>query len=836
MMDFLKDLLDRLINPRSRLERLGSLRHLPEGAAPAGARGRARFRDVVFNAPLMVGMLVCLALFLLVLFGPVWAPQNPYVSAQHIVPHYDVQRKETIQPPLYPSPEYPLGTDRWGNDLLSMLMHGARNTLVACSFVTMVRVLLGLTLGGIAGWNEGRPADQIVMGVSGVITSVPTLISSIILIYALDIRKGLPVFILALSAIGWTEIAQYIRGEFLVLRNKPYIEGARASGLDGLAIAVRHVLPNVLPQLLVITFLEMGAVMMLLGELGFVGVYIGGGSRISIETDPFVYETRTLIEIPEWGAMLADGYRWLRSRPFVIMPPAIAFFVSVLGFNSLGEGLRHLVERKSLDTAFLLRKRMLLAVAGLALATVFIINNTGPAPWFAKVASAFDGDQAYEHVRALAAMGGRGVGQRGALDAAAYIAARFQEYGLEPGWKNSSYDYPLDVRLVRPAAQPYLALLADGQPARVFRHQLDFGFVTQGHGGSGDVQAPLTFVGFWPDERGHDRESFRGLDLRGRIVILLEGNAPPDFAVEAMIRGARGILWIVGEGETDIRSQFRIADQESLRSPSLPIFRVRSAAADAILGQAGVSLADLYAQNGAWDRSGPGWFTRELPVTVRMSLSLGEVEDVEIPCVLGYMPGSDYDLAGELVVVFASYDGLGTDADGTVFPGANHNASSIGVMLEIARLWNEQGLDARRSVLFVAWGGGQLDGPGAEAFLQDSTHFRHLPAAVRNKPTLLFQLDRLGAGGQDLLIHSRSNPRLAALVEGTAGESGVSVRREEFAQELVGRGISWVYLAWSGDRVPLDQDTIARIEPEKLQAVGEPLALALTTVIRQTTY
>jgi ABC-type dipeptide/oligopeptide/nickel transport system permease subunit len=241
-----------------------------------------------------------------------------------------------------------------------------------------------------------------VMGAVGVITSLPVLISSILLIYALDIRKGLPVFIVALSVIGWTEIAQYIRSEFLVLRKRPFIEGAHAVGLGGLGIAVRHVLPNILPQLLVIACLEMGAVMMLLGGLGFVGVFIGGGSRISIETDPFTFEFRTLVEIPEWGAMLADGFRWLRSRPFVVVPPAVAFFVSVVGFNALGEGLRQLIEKGGVSTAFLLRKRMLLVVAGLVWATVFIIRNTGPAPWFARVAQAFNGDLAYEHVKVLA--------------------------------------------------------------------------------------------------------------------------------------------------------------------------------------------------------------------------------------------------------------------------------------------------------------------------------------------------------------------------------------------------------------------------------------------------
>ncbi len=835
-MASLKRLLYRLLDPRSDLKdvRFGE-------APPARTRGRLALSDVLLNGPLVSGGLIVLVLFLLVLFGPVWAPENPYVSGQHIVPHYDVKLGETIRPPLPPSSDYPLGTDRWGNDLLSLLMHGARNTLIACAFITMVRVLLGLALGAVAGWNEERLSDRVVMGLIGVMTSVPTLISSMILIYALDIRRGLPVFIVALAAVGWTEIAQYIRSEFLILRKAPYIEGARTVGLNGFAIAVRHVLPNIVPQLLVITFLEMAAVMMLLGELGFVGVYIGGGSRISVETDPFVFEFRTLIEVPEWGAMLADGYRWLRSRPFVIMPPAVAFFVSVLGFNALGEGLRRLVEKNSLNTAFLTRKWMLLVAGALVLATVFILNNTGPAPWFAKVASAFSGDLAYEHVGTLAGMEGRGAGQPGGLRAADYIADRFQAYGLEPSWRGASYVYPLPVRLVRPVAQPRLELVdQDGAVVQSWRHQVDFGFLTDGHGGSGQAESSLTLVGFPGGARGLEWESFKGLDLQGRVVLLREGYAPHDFATEAQIRGAQGVLWVVREGGDAVRSQIRVDGRETLLLPQIPTFRIQPMVADALLAGESATLAALLDDRSGADQSGPGWFVRDLGVTVRMSLSLGDPQEVTLPCVLGYKPGSDFDLAGELIVLLASYDGLGIDPDGTVYPAANDNASGVAVLLELARLWNDQNLDARRSVLFVAWGAGWLDGTDDEAFLRNQTNLRFLPALTPNRPEAVIQLEGVGAGEDALFLHPQSSPRLVELFTETAAQVGVPVVLERDqplrADDFVTRKVASVYLGRGGGYAPPDADDLQRVEADKLGSVGEVLALALTQMVRQTRY
>ena len=117
-MDFFKNLLGQVLNPRSRLERL--YRSEPQAGTGAGdsvpmfTRGRLRPRHIVLNFPLMIGTVLVIGLFLLAVFGPLWAPRNPYIASEHIVPHYDFQQDEYVQPPLPPSAEYPLGTDRWG--------------------------------------------------------------------------------------------------------------------------------------------------------------------------------------------------------------------------------------------------------------------------------------------------------------------------------------------------------------------------------------------------------------------------------------------------------------------------------------------------------------------------------------------------------------------------------------------------------------------------------------------------------------------------------------------------------------------------------------------------
>jgi hypothetical protein len=285
----------------------------------------------------------------------------------------------------------------------------------------------------------------------------------------------------------------------------------------------------------------------------------------------------------------------------------------------------------------------------------------------------------------------------------------------------------------------------------------------------------------------------------------------------------------------------------------MPIFRIRPSVARAMLEPDGMVLtADgqsiLLGQSARTEQSGPGWFTVDMSAIVRMSLTLGAPQDLEIPCVMGFQPGSDFELATELVVLFASYDGLGTDPDGTVFPAVNHNASGVGMLLEIARVWQEQDLDVRRSVLFVAWGGSQLDNSGAEALFKNSGNFSFLlPSSQypRFDPLLVFQPDYIGAGGEKLFIHPASHRQLSGLVEETAQELGIPVVydlddewSEAVEAEAVISGLNtpWVYFTWADAQVAPDEDQLQRVEAEKLQKMGEAFALALTRIVREAEY
>ena len=774
------------------------------------------------NAPLVVGGLIVFALFLIVLFGPLLAPENPYLAGQRVSMIID---GNYTTPPFPPMEDLPLGTDQWGRDILSMLLYGTRNTLVAGLFISMARILLGFALGMLAGWNEGGLWDSVVMSLVELTAALPALLTGMILILALGIQRGITVFIVALCFVGWAEIAQYVRSEFMIIRRKPFVDGARIIGLDALGIAIRHILPNLLPSLVIIAVLEMGAVLMILGELGFVGVFMGGGTWVQVGDTTVA----NIPDIPEWGAMMAGVRQFARSKTWMVLYPAMAFFAAVLGFNLLGEGLRRIVQRRGVSTSFILSKRMVLVIAAVSLATAYIVTHVGPAPSYAGLAQHFDGQGAFSHLVALTSSEteGRQAGTQGAEIAAAYISERFTEYGLKPIKFGLEFRLPWTTQVVAPVTQPVLAVLDEAQGVvQSFGHRTDFGVDINGHGGSGDLTAPVT-VCYFPRTPHSDRE-FKGLDLRGHIVLYLADNAPPGFEVEASIRGAVGLLIV----DDDITPRLQIADpnRDYLRRPQLPVLRILPATADAMLAPDGLTVEQLIQETGEPEDDHSTWKTIELSHRVHMSVALSPVSMITTDNVLGLLEGSDATLNKELVLVAAHYDSPGWQPDGAVLEGANSGASGVATMLEILSLWRARAFQPRRTMVFAAWAGGEWEHSGAHQYLEQYARYsaRYTVAVIN--------LDGLGRGGEKLLAAGSSE--LVDLLLRSAQSSGVSAEQGETRYFPYQRAFTEAELTigWSDAFLPSSQDTVDTISASKLAEAGQAINLALITISREYDY
>ncbi len=217
-----------------------------------------------------------------------------------------------------PSRGHPLGTDNLGRDLLARLVYGARlSALVAVSSVGGA-VLIGVTLGLVAGYY-GRWADAVIMRVVDIFHAFPAILLALALVAVLG--AGVSSVVIALVLVFWTQYARVIRAATLAEREKAYVEAARALGAGDLRVIRRHILPNVLSPVIILATLGMGAAVVAESALSFLGMGVQPPA-------------------PSWGWTLAFGTRYLRDAPHIATFSGLAIMTTVLGFNLLGDGIR----------------------------------------------------------------------------------------------------------------------------------------------------------------------------------------------------------------------------------------------------------------------------------------------------------------------------------------------------------------------------------------------------------------------------------------------------------------------------------------------------------------
>ncbi|HSM72788.1 MAG TPA: ABC transporter permease subunit [Anaerolineales bacterium] len=719
------------------------------------------WRQVLSYPPLVLGILIVSGLILVIWFAPQWSSYDPYLITQTLRPYYDATLKKMVTPPFPISPTNPLGTDQWGNDLLSLVLYGARVTLIAGLYITLTRILLGTILGLVAGWHEGSFADKSINGVGTVMGSVPVLLSSIVLIYALDIYKGLWVFVVALSLIGWFETAQLVRGEVLRIKRTDYVEAAGAIGLNNLQIVIRHVLPNVTAYLIVIAVLEMGAVLLLLAELAFLGVIIGGGTRYN--DDPFSSRVILLREVPEWGAMVAQGVRYIRSYPAMVLVPGFAYFISIAGVNALGEGLRWMFTRWPFSMGNLLKKRTVVFAGALVLVSAVILNQTSPEASFAGVSRAITAEKIQGRVDLLMQMQAE-AGDDAGEAVAEYIADQMQDMDIALGWHsnlNSSYHYEYETVVKPLLATPKLATFSDaGQPAEIFAHQTDFILAPDQPMENVSLQGEIIIV-----DPQAEKEDW---SFDGQIVMTLESLAPVNYSQFVAAHGGRGLLLIAdtptltcaretANMPTQIRYyEFQTSTRFSIRRlvlvegdpQPLPTLRITPEAALRILNADDIEL-DVFTE--------PDWEIKALRTSAVIELEFGQGEQISVNNAIGYIGGYDIDNAHETVLLYAPYD---------TSTGRPDNLLSAALMLEMMQAWHESDLDPRRSAMFIAWDRANLGSPGAQTFMDEKDNYRLLTPAVpaaNVEPIMLWDLSMNGSMDDDLAVSPSSDETLLKL-------------------------------------------------------------------------
>jgi peptide/nickel transport system permease protein len=262
------------------------------------------------SLPVIVPGVVLALIALLTILAPVIAPYAPTA----------LDMQNTLSGPTW---EHPLGTDQLGRDQLSRLLYGGRSTL-ALSFVAMLATIaIGVLVGVVTGYFGGK-LDLVISAVLTMLLALPSLLLTLAILGVMG--PGTTSLLVALVGAGWVGHARIIRAAILSLREQLYVDAAVSLGASSSRVLLRHLLPNVLTTVVILATLDIGALILTITSLSFLGLGVQPPT-------------------PDWGTMLNDARPYFSSVPLLVIVPGVVIALVVLAGNLLGDGIRDLVDR-----------------------------------------------------------------------------------------------------------------------------------------------------------------------------------------------------------------------------------------------------------------------------------------------------------------------------------------------------------------------------------------------------------------------------------------------------------------------------------------------------------
>jgi peptide/nickel transport system permease protein len=275
-------------------------------------RGAYRFRQSWLS---LVGLAIVLFLLVIALFGTWLAPYPEHVAG-------GVATGARFQPP---SAAHWFGTNELGQDVLSLVLAGARISLLAGLAVVVIGTVIGTLVGALAGYLGGW-TDEILMRFTDLLLTIPGLILAMAVAAALG--PGLLNVIIAIAVSWWPGYARLVRGEVIAKKEEVFVQAAKALGAGTGRILRRHILPNIVSPIIVKMSLDMGFAILTVASLGFIGIGIRPPT-------------------PEWGTLLSVARSYMPDFWWTAIFPGMAIFLAVFGFNLLGDGLRDVLDPKA---------------------------------------------------------------------------------------------------------------------------------------------------------------------------------------------------------------------------------------------------------------------------------------------------------------------------------------------------------------------------------------------------------------------------------------------------------------------------------------------------------
>jgi Zn-dependent M28 family amino/carboxypeptidase len=447
-------------------------------------------------------------------------------------------------------------------------------------------------------------------------------------------------------------------------------------------------------------------------------------------------------------------------------------------------------------------------------------GEIGP-PFFSEVSCAsqtrfFDTEQAMEHIMALTSdeMAGRRAGTTGGRAAGDYIAEKFAEYGLLPAGDDGTYFqsfYVPYIAIVEPVE--LTIILPDGEIlTNTYGYRTDYRAITRWYAGRGEAEGQVV----WLSDCLHDDYDWQ--DVAGKVVLCRRDDRNLEVYRQAIAHQVGALLMVEFGDEDEPFGRSSVYDIEPWVPQPIPVLLIsRKVAQDLLIGT-----------DYTLDQLSLRFHSVPLSTTVQVSVTTEEEEEVEARNVLGIIPGSDPEVGSDVIVVGAHYDHLGRDPDGEIYRGANDNASGVAVLLEIARLWQEQGCTPARSILFAAWDAEEMGLLGSRHFVSTADAFNVISNLNMDMLGVGEQLEFDGVGTLATQLRAAADTYgiTSTLTPEQGGSDHVSFREARIPASVLG---------WQPDfNLHTVHDQASAIEPALIREAGMVSSHALSAAAQET--
>lgn len=657
------------------------------------------------NFPLVIGSILLLILLITSFYPDFLASADPY-GKQRLEYQSDKTGQSTfLIPPVPPSPEYPWGTDHMGRDLRSLIIYGCKITMLIAVLAALGRMVIALPF-AIAGAYKNKAAIWFIKQFNILFNAFPLILIVLIMTKLQLLTDFLTseklIMALLLTLFGWSKIANVLMEKVADILNQDFIEGEIAIGKSKLEIAVQNVIPHMIPTLIVFFFLEVALVLQTMAQIGIFALIASGG----------FYNAEGEANIPfefDWASLLPFAYMFFGTdKMYLVIYPAAAFAVSIIGFNLFGEGLRMEFEKRTsrvitfirripsyvspfrlayeIKNIEVYRKTVFTKLVCYILVLIILFFPTLPST------HKFDAVEAFQTIEELGSdkYKGRLAGSPENKELAEYIASELQSYGLQPYDGKYIHEFNIESSINVKHSTLKLKSALQGEKELVYRKDY---YVTSPITFSGKFETVKLTVDELYDVTPEKFEELRSQNIHTKFV-LIDLLSTRDYrrmmtALQFIINHLRprGVIFL---------------DGWEIEGNATKAITVSKAFEDAFIISISKEAGNELLRMGSPE--------------IEVSVETETFHNTKGYNVMGTIPGTNPQGKTEYFIIGSKLDYVGDDKDAR-FPGALE-AGGVAAELEIAKKLAQSGIKPQNNIMFAFWDGSFNESRGTAHFVK----------------------------------------------------------------------------------------------------------------------